>query len=79
MKKCTIRLVWGEEEKRWHTELMEDMGFGFTLEHNSFDALIERVRIALPEMFELIGYTGNLQITFEVERTDEVRYEFLHS
>ena len=73
MKNCTIKLIWGEEEKRWHTEPTEDIGFGFTLEHNSVDALIERVRIALPEMFELIGYKGNLQISFEIERTDEVK------
>ena len=72
MKKCTIKMIWGEKEKRWHTEPAEDLGFGFILEHNSFDALIERVRIALPEMFELIGYTGDLQISFEVERTERV-------
>lgn len=72
MKKCTIKMIWGEKEKRWHTEPAEDLGFGFTLEHNSFDALIERVRIALPEMFELIGYTGGIQIFFEVERIERV-------
>ena len=73
MKNCTIKLIWGEDEKRWHTEPAEDLGFGFILEHNSVDALIERVRIALPEMFELIGYTGSLKISFEIERTDEVK------
>ena len=73
MKNCTIRLVWGEPEKRWHTEPTEDIGFGFTLEHNSIDALIERTRIALPEMFELIGYNGDLQISFEIKRTDKMK------
>ena len=73
MKNCTIKLIWGESEKRWHTEPTEDLGFGFTLEHNSVDALIERVRIALPEMFELIGYNGGLQISFEIVRTDEIK------
>ena len=73
MKKCTIKMIWGEKEKRWHTEPTEDLGFGFTLEHNSFDALIERVRIALPEMFELIGYNGDLQISFEVERIEKMK------
>ena len=73
MKNCKIRLIWGEAEKRWHTEPMDDIGFGFILEHNSIDALIERVRIALPEMFELIGYNGDLQISFEIERTDKMK------
>ena len=72
MKKCTIKMIWGEKEKRWHTEPVGDLGFGFVLEHNSFDALIERVRIALPEMFELIGYTDELQISFEVERIERI-------
>ena len=72
MKTCTIKMIWGEREKRWHTEPAEDLGFGFTLEHNSFDALIERVRVALPEMFELIGYTGDFQICFEVERVEHI-------
>jgi hypothetical protein len=73
MKKCTIKLIWGEAEKRWHTEPCEDLGFGFTLEHDSFDVLVERVRVALPEMFELIGYTDDLQICFEAERVDEIK------
>jgi len=71
MKKCIVKLIWSEEEKFWHSE-SGDEGFGLTLESGSLDVLIERVKMAVPEMYELIGYTGEIDLSFEIERTDRL-------
>ena len=67
--KCTVKLIWDSETDRWHTQT-DDIP-GLVLEAASFDALVERVRMAAPEMLELnCGYTGPVQLTFEAERTE---------
>jgi len=51
----------------WVAESDDELGI--VLESDSFDALVERVRIAVPEMLELnSGYKGDYQIHFEAER-----------
>ena len=46
------------------------------MESGSFDALVERVKAALPEMLELnCGYTGPFQIAFETEHVDTTKAE----
>jgi len=65
MKICTIKMVW--DDGIWYTKADEEIGL--VLESGSFDALVERVKIALPEMLELnLGYTGEVRIIFEAER-----------
>jgi len=62
--KCIVKLIWDDESCRWHTE-SDDIP-GLLLESNSCDVLIERVRIAAPEMLELnCNYTGAIQLSFE--------------
>ena len=68
----TIRLIWSEDEKFWYSKSMDER-FGLTLESGSIDALIERVKIAVPELLEEIGYSGDIDICFEVERVDKLR------
>ena len=68
---CTIKLIWSEDEKFWYSE-SKDERFGLTLESGSLDVLIERVKMAVPEMLELIGYTDEVILTFEIERTDRL-------
>ena len=64
--KCTVKLVWDEEADVWIAE-SDDIP-GLLLESASFDALIERVRIAAPEMIELNrNYIGPLTLSFESE------------
>lgn len=46
-----INLTWDNEENVWIAE-SEDVP-GLVLESGSFDALIERVRFAIPELLEL--------------------------
>ena len=55
----------------WYTKADEKLGI--VLESSSFDALIERVRIAVPEMLELnCVYKGKVQLIFEIERVDNL-------
>ena len=70
MKKCTVKLVW--DDGIWYTKADEELGL--VLESGSFDALVERVRMAVPEMLELnCGYTGEIELSFEVERVDNLK------
>ena len=69
--KCIIKLIWDEEEKFWHSESMDER-FGLTLESGSLDVLIERVKMAVPEMFEINGYKGEINLSFEIEREDKI-------
>ena len=69
--KCIVKLIWSEEEKFWHSESMDER-VGLTLESGSLDVLIERVKMAVPEMYELVGYTGEIDLSFEIERTDKL-------
>ena len=69
--KCVVKLIWSEDEKFWHSESLDDR-FRLTLESGSLDVLIERVRMAIPGMFELIGYSGEIDLSFEIERTDKL-------
>ena len=70
MKVCKVLMVW--DDGAWCAKTDEEIGL--TLESGSFDALIERVRSALPELLELnCGYTGQIQIVFETQRVDTMR------
>ena len=69
----TIKMIWDDETCRWHCESEEVPGF--LLESNSFDGLIERVRIGLPDFLLETGYNGDIQISFESERMDSLKVE----
>ena len=72
MKRCTIKMIWNNGI--WYTKPSEDIGFGLTLESGSFDALVERVKIAVPEMLEeCCGYKGEIEIIFETERIEKLK------
>ena len=72
--KCIAKMIY--EDKMWlsNVRTANDESVCLTLESGSFDALIERVKIALPEMLELnFHYTGEIELSFEVERLDTIR------
>ena len=70
MRSYIVKMVW--DDGIWYTSTDEDLGI--TLESDSFDALVERVRIAVPEMLELnCNYTDEFQLVFETVRTDTIR------
>ena len=68
---CTMKMIWDDETCRWHCESEEVLGF--LLESNSFDGLVERIRIGLPDFLIETGYSGDVHIRFESERIDSLR------
>ena len=67
--KCSVKLVLSSESDSWYT--VSDDVPGLTLGADIFDTLVERVRIAVPELLELnLGYTGEIELFFEVERVE---------
>jgi len=70
--KCIVKMIWHDESCRWHCESEEVPGF--LLESSSFDTLVERVKIGLPDYLEVdLGYKGDLQIVFESHRIENMR------
>lgn len=53
MQELLIKLTWDAEARVWIAE--SDDVPGLVLESGSFDALIERVRVTVPELLELNG------------------------
>ena len=64
---CTIICVFDDESQRW-TAASDDK-YGLVLESNSLEALMERVKIAMPDMLEFTcNYTGPVNLHFRAER-----------
>lgn len=64
MKTCVVKMF--HDDDFWHCETEAEVGV--MLHSGSFDALVERVKIAVPEMLEEnLGYTGSVNIVFEVQ------------
>ena len=63
---CKIKLVWNNDEKFWYSESMNER-FGLTLESDSLDVLIERVKVAVPDILEVAGFAGDIDLSFEIE------------
>ena len=51
--RCKIRFQWDEEAAEW-IATSDDVP-GLVLESGSFDALVERVKLAVPELLKLNG------------------------
>jgi hypothetical protein len=70
METYTVKMIW--DDGYWCASANEPLHI--TLEAGSYDALIERVRMAAPEMLELnTGYTGPFKLNFVTERTDTLQ------
>jgi hypothetical protein len=66
MDEYEILLVWDNEATRW---IAENDDIPIALESDSLDVLIERVRIAAPELLELNGKNYvNVALNFKMER-----------
>jgi len=64
---CTIICTFDNESQRW-TAASDDQ-YGLVLESNSLEALMERVKIAMPDMLEFIcNYTGPVNLHFKAEK-----------
>lgn len=71
MSEYTVQLIWDEEAAVW-IATSNDIS-GLVLESGSFDALIERVRFAVPELLALNGTEKkSLNICLKSERHETV-------
>ena len=70
-KTCKIEMNW--ENDTWIAELINGE-FDLILESNSYDALVERVKIVVQDVFEVdFKYTGDIQFVFQTERIDNLK------
>ena len=66
-----IKFFWDDEAAVW-IATSQDVP-GLVLESGSFDALVERVRIAVPELVNMNGSrTDTLKLSYYTEREDQV-------
>ena len=64
---CTIVCTFDNESQRWTA--VSDDEYGLVLESNSLEALMERVKIAMPDMLAFTcGYSGPVNLLFKAER-----------
>ena len=65
--KIVVKLVWDDDSNAWFTETKDVPGLH--LNSLTFDNLVEKVRLAAPEMLEAnLDYIGPVHIIFEAER-----------
>ena len=68
---CIIICTFDNESQRWTA--VSDNKYGLVLESNSLEALMERVKIAMPDMLEFIfNYTGPINLHFKAERITQL-------
>lgn len=65
-----IDLTWDEEAGVW-VATSEDID-GLVLESGSFDALLERVRFAVPELIELNNSASPVSLMFISKRLERI-------
>ena len=64
-----VKFTWYEDERIWLATSSTE-GFALTLDHGSFDALLERVKIAIQDIAEVdLGYKGEIKLKLEIDRT----------
>ena len=70
-----VRFTWYDDEKIWLATSSSDR-FAMTLDHGSFDALLERVKIAMYDIAENdLGYKGEVNLKLEIDRTVSIDAE----
>ena len=71
MQELLIKLTWDAEARVWIAE--SDDVPGLVLESGPFDALIERVRVTVPELLELNGTApASCQLRMVSERCERL-------
>ena len=64
-----VKCTWYDDENIWIAQISNDK-FALTTDHVSFDALLERVKIAIEDIAEVeLGYKGNIRLILDVVRT----------
>ena len=68
---CRVNMLWDAEAQVW-VATSEDVP-GLVLESGSFDALVERVKVAVPELLELNGTRpATYIIDYSARRSDSM-------
>ena len=67
---CIIKFHWDSETAVW-IATSDDVP-GLVLESGSFDALVERVKAAVPELISLNGKVKDFRLSYITEREDVV-------
>ena len=71
----TVKFSWYDDEKIWIATSSSD-DFAMTLDHGSFDALLERVKMAISDIAENdLGYRGEVRLKLEIDRTVSIDVE----
>ena len=66
-----VDFLWDDEASVW-VATSDDVS-GLVLESGSFDALVEKVKAAIPELLELNGETPSaIKIRYSAQREDQV-------
>lgn len=69
--RCNITFVWDRDAAVW-IATSDDVP-GLVLEGGSFDALLERVKQAVPELVRLNGSgVSDVQLSYSTQREDQV-------
>lgn len=68
--KCVVNLTWDPDASVW-VATSDDIP-GLVLESGSFDALLERVRFAAPELLELNSAERPVVLSFQAERMERI-------
>jgi len=64
-----VKFTWYDDENIWVAQCSNDK-FALTTDHGSFDALLERVKIAIEDIAEVdLGYKGKIKLILDVDRT----------
>ncbi len=70
---CIVKFTWDEEANVWYAT-SDDIP-GLVLESESFDTLVERVRVAAPEIFEMNCPNSFIRsITILAERRERISH-----
>lgn len=70
MNEAIINMVWDAEAGVWYAT-SDDIP-GLALESSSFDTLVERVRMAVPELAELNHFSVPHSLNFCAERRERL-------
>jgi len=71
----TVKFKWYDDEQIWLATSSTN-AFAMTLDHGSFDALLEKVKIAMYDIAENeLGYHGEIKLNLQIDRTVSIDVE----
>ena len=66
---CVVKCTWYDDENIWVAQCSNSK-FALTTDHVSFDALLERVKVAIEDIADVdLGYKGDIRLILDVTRT----------